>query len=274
MPRRNNFFKRKFKFIKKSTQAFVNKHKKIVIFIILCWFFLLAAKLAYNHYINNPKNTITNIYFSKQIVNNPNFLSLTKETNDFLSGKNLVKEKISGFSNLKEYIKNKFPYVSKINIEIINNKSVKIDFKFQQPLIEFIWSWKNFLVYWENKIYPFNSLYFSWLNFSWLKLYLPWYINKTNPQNLNLIFWKSWLKKIYLYTKIIHKNLPNCKIYFLPGAEYFKVFCKQKIYLFSLKKDIKKQFNQLKLLKIKIPDKISTAKEIDLGSLDNQIFIK
>ena len=269
---RKNKYSRKIKHFKKNISTFIKKHKWLSFLVVFLLLALFSIKIAYNHYINNPKNIIKTVYFDKNVINNPNFSGLMNSTKNTLSWKNIIKNKFTNYKTEKTIIKGTYKYIKKIDIKNMWDNSVYVSFSFSKPLLQVIWSWTDFLIYNPKNIYPFQSKYLSGLKFlTWEKVYLPKYLLWL--KNLNGIFWKNSLDKLLTYIKYIHQQMPNSKIYYLAWWEYLKVFYNNKAYLFSLSKDIKLQFKQLNLLKIKLPDKLKNSKEIDLWSLKEWVFL-
>ncbi len=269
---RKNRFNRKIKALKRNLKKTFLKYKSLVFVIAFLVFSLILIRIWFKYYIDNPKNLITKIYFDKQIVDNPNYYWLIKFTQKKLLWENTVKNKFYHYFFAKESITKKYPFVKDLEIQILSSSIVKVSFEYKKPYFSFVLSWTTFLVYWEKKLFWFDTNLLTWILNDWYKIYLPWYINKDN--NLNLIFWKTSLKTIYYFVKEINKKFLWCKIYFLPWAEYMEVLYKNKKYLFNLKKNLHKQIEQLDLLKTQLPNKFDKSLEIDLWSLKNKIFIK
>jgi len=269
---RKNKFKRKFKTIKRNIKTFFKNHKKLALISSFFLIIFIWWKIAFNYYVNNPKNLIKSVFFNKNILNNPNFSWLVTYTQQALSGQNTVKNKFLHYDQVRQNIKQHYPFVEKISIQPLNSNSVKVSFQFKTPSFYFVGSGLSFAVYDKKTIIPFKTAYLTWNLSSGNKIYLPKYI--LNKNNLNLIFWKTPYDKILNYSQQIQKQFSGSKIYFLPGAEYFKVFYKDKAYLISTEKDLQKQFKQLEIIKTQLPEKFKNASQIDLGSLENKIFLK
>lgn len=271
MLKKRNKLKKKVKNFKRKIQYLAKKHKLFVLFFLFFLVFIIWIKIAYNHYINNPKNIVKNVFFEKNIINNPDLTWLIKFTQNILSGTNTIKNKFLKYKSQIEEIVKHYPFVNKVYITPISKDSVKVKFSFKKPIFIFVWSWYIFPVYTKNLIYKFNKNYLSGINLSWEKIYLPKYL--LNKSNLNNIFWKNSPWKILKYYKTIKQTLPKSTIIYLAWWEYFKVINNQKTYYFSLSKDIKLQLNQLELIKVKLPEKFKKSKEIDLGSLKNWVYL-
>ena len=269
---KRNKYKKKIKVLKRNISKFIKKNKAITIAFFLLAILFIWIKIAYNHYINNPKNLVRNVFFQKKIINNPDLTGLVKYTQNVFSWTNTVKNKFLKYQNQINLIKKKYPFVKKIYTKNVSNNSIEVDFIFKKPLFTFIGSWNVFAVYNKNLIYKFSKKYLSGIILSKEKIYLPKYL--LNKNNLNKIFWKNSPEKILNYYKQIKIKLPKSKIFYIAWWEYLKVIDNWKAYYFSLSKDIKLQLNQLEILKLKIPDKFNNSEEIDLGSLKNTIFLK
>ena len=269
---KRNKFKKKIKFFKRKINLLFKKHKVIVFVFLFGLIFIFGIKIAYNHYIDNPKNLIKNVFFQKQILNNPDLTWLIAFTQNILSGQNTIKNKFLRYQEQIQLIKNKYPFIKQVEITTLSNNSVQVEFKFKNPLFKFIGSWNIFAVYNENKIYLFHKDYLSGINLTWANIFLPKYL--LWRENLNNIFWKNSPQKILNYYKKIQQKLPKSTIIYLAGGEYFKVLHNNKVYFISLSKNLNLQLNQLDIIKLKLPDKFKNAKQIDLGSLKNWIFLK
>ena len=271
MLRKNRFKKKKF-FIKKSIKNFYKQHKKLfwLVFFVLISF--LITKITYNHYINNSKNIIKHIYFNKQLINNPNFSNLVSFTQEIFSWQNSVKSNFFEFKPQKSKIKETFPFIKDIKIEILNPESIKVNFDFVAPYFYFVGSGSVFGLYSENDIIKFDPKYLTWSMLSKNKIFLPDYLQ--NADNLSWIFYKTSLNKFLKYYETIQKHFSDAKVVYLAWWEYFQVITGWKIYLISLDKDINLQIKQLNLLKRNLPDKFKNSVQIDLWSLKNKIFLK
>jgi len=269
---KRNKFKRKIKLLKKSIKQFCVTHKKLTLVVILLLFWFVVAKVAFIHYVDNPQNQVANIFFDKQVLSNPNFSWLVSYTQQVLSGKNTVKNKFLGYSSEISKIKLAYPFVKDIKIQALSRNSVQVNYSFTPPLFYFVGSGISFWVYTENKIIPFKTDFLTGNLANADKVFLPSYmLDKTD---LKLIFWKTPLDKFLTYEKKLSRYFSGSRIYFLPGAEYFKVFYKSKAYLISTDKALSKQLDQLHIIKVQLPDKFKKAQELDLGSLQNEIFLK
>jgi len=249
--------------------------------------FFVILKVSYTKYIDNPNNKITKVYFDKKIITNPNFSKLCDHISDTFSWVNSVKNKVLWYKKPISLIQQRYKYIQTINTELINNKSIKINLKFKTPKMTIFSSWYAFNVYdknniytfdtkylsYKNNIYTFDTKYLSWLNLlsTGVKLYLPSYLSWLN--NINDIFWKDTPDKIIKYYKKIKILYPKSKIFYLAWWWNFAVFVDNKKIIFSLSKDIDKQISQLKLLIKKMPGKYNLAKNIDVGNLDEWIYL-
>ena len=271
--RRNKVLKYKINKFKRRFSFFFSKHKKLVIFLIVIFAFLFILKLEYLKYIDNPKNLITEVYFNKKIISNPNFSGLCNYVSKCFSGVNSVKNKFFWYKKEINLIKSKYKYIKNIKVELMNNQSIKVNFYFKKPKLTIFWSGYAFNVYSKSNIYSLNKKYLSWINLlsTWNKLYLPSYLAWL--KNINDIFWKNSPDKIIEYYKKIKTIYPKSKIFYLAWWEDLLVFISNKKIIFSLSKGIDEQISQLKLLIRKMPDKYNLAKNIDVWNLDKGIFL-
>lgn len=272
MWRRKNKLKRKLFLIKKITKNFYKQHKKLfwVTFFIVSSFFI--TKITYNHYINNPKNIIKHVYFDKQLINNPNFSKLVSFTQEIFSWQNSIKGNFFKFKSQKLKIKEAFPFVKNIKIEVLNPNSIKVSFDFTPPYLYFIGSGYVFGLYNEKNIIKFDPKYLTWSMLINKKVFLPDYLQ--NLDNLSWIFYKTNFNQFLKYYETLQKYFSGAKIVYLAWWEYFQIITGWKNYLISLDKDINLQIKQLNLLKKKVPDKFKNSIQIDLWSLKNKIFLK
>jgi len=273
MLRRNKVLKYKINKFKRRTIFWLWKHKKIVIFLSLMFIFFVILKISYTKYIDNPNNKIIKVYFDKKVITNPNFSNLCDYISDTFSWVNSVKNKVLWYKKPINLIQQKYKYIQTINPELINNQSVKVNLKFKTPKMTIFSSWYVFNVYDKNNIYTFDVKYFSWLNLlsTGVKIYLPSYLSWLN--DINNIFWKNYPDKIIKYYKKIKLFYPKSKIFYLAWWEDLAIFVDNKKIIFSLSKDIDKQISQLKLLIKKMPDKYNLANNIDVGNLDEGIYL-
>ena len=258
---------------KRKLNTFFKKYKKIIITSLVILVFLFWLNISYKKYIDNEKNIITNVFFDKKIINNPNLYELIKSTQTTFSWQNSVKNKIFWFKKEKKEITQNFKFISNIDVKIINNKSIKIKYYFKKPLLSIIWSWNIFSVYNKNDIYKFNKNFLSWINIqnTWYILYLPKYLENTDIDKY--IFWKNSLNRIMKVIKVIKTYFPKWKIYYIAWWENLKLKIKDKNIYFSLSSDIEKQLNKLNLIKTKLIDKYNNAKNIDLWNLNEWVFL-
>jgi len=273
LKRKSNIYK-KIKRAKKKLLLKIKKNKTIIIIAIIVIVFFIWVKISFNKYIDNKKNIINTVYFDKNIINNNQLTWVINFIENTFSWTNSVENKVFRHKTEKENILNKYKYLKKINIQLIDNKTIKVWLNFKKTMINLIWSWKIYWVYNENLIKEFNinnisglNLLYSWSNNLYLPKYLIW-------KKLENIFFKVKLKTIIDYTKKIKQLFKNAKLYYLAWWESIKVDIKQKIYFFSLTKDIQKQINQLNIVKQQLPSEFEKAKVIDLWNLDYWIYLK
>jgi len=274
MLKRKSNIDKKIKRAKKKLLLKIKKHKTILIIATFVIIFLIWVKISYSKYIDNKKNIINTVYFDKYIINNNQLTWVINFIENTFSWTNSVENKILWYKTEKENILNKYKYLKNINIQLIDNKTIKVWLNLRKTKINFIWSWKIYWVYNKNLIKKFNinnisglNLLYTWLNNLYLPKYLIW-------KKLENIFFKVKLQIIIDYTDKIKQLFKNAKLYYLAWWESIKVETKQKIYFFSLTKDIQKQINQLNMIKQQIPWKFKEAKVIDLWNLDYWIYLK
>jgi len=250
------------------------KSHKLFIWIVFVFFSIIIwAKIWYNKYIENPRNIVKTIFFDKNTINNPNLEELTKESEKVFIWTNTVKNKFLKYKTEKQYILDKYKFLSWVIVNKISTSSLKIDFKIKKPKLIFLNSKNIFAVYDEKNIYTFNPEYQTWLNLNIkYQVYLPKYLE--NIKNLKWIFWKNSLDKFLKYIKAIKKVFPNVKLIYLAWWENIKVITKDKIYLFSLQKNIDKQLEQLKTVIISKPKLYNQANIIDIWNLDEWIYLQ
>ena len=266
---RKNKLNIKIRRFRKKIIHFLKTRKIFIILFIIFIFFLVGIKLAYNKYVNNSENIVKNIYFNKNIVNNPNYMDIIKTTNDIFSWINTAKNKLLDYKEERNKLLKNYWFLKKINIEVLSKDSLKINFKFKKPKILFIGSGEVFPVYKNNFIWRFNSNYISWLNLDTkTKIYLPSYIKTDN--NLKGIFWKNNSDKIKKYIDKILKKYPKWKLFYIVWWENIKLVLNNKTIYFSFDKDIEKQINQLKLVENFITKDIKT---IDVWNLNNWVYL-
>ena len=273
LKRKSNIYK-KIKRAKKKLLLKIKKNKTIIIIAIIVIVFFIWVKISFNKYIDNKKNIINTVYFDKNIINNNQLTWVINFIENTFSWTNSVENKVFWYKTEKEKILNKYKYLKEINTQLIDNKTIKVWLKFKKTKINFIWSWKIYWVYDENLIKEFDINNISGLNllYSWSNnLYLPKYLIWKKIKN---IFFKVKLKIIIDYTNKIKKMFKNAKLYYIAWWDSIKVETKQKIYFFSLTKDIQKQINQLNIVKQQLPSEFTKAKVIDLWNLDYWIYLK
>ena len=274
MLRRKSNIDKKIKRTKKKLLLNIKKHKIIIIIVVFIIIFLIWVKISFNKYIDNKKNIINTVFFDKNIINNDQLTWVINFIENTFSWTNSVENKVFWYKTEKEKILNKYKYLKEINTQLIDNKTIKVWLKFKKTKINFIWSWKIYWVYDENLIKEFDINNISGLNllYSWSNnLYLPKYLIWKKIKN---IFFKVKLKIIIDYTNKIKKMFKNAKLYYIAWWDSIKVETKQKIYFFSLTKDIQKQINQLNIVKQQLPSEFTKAKVIDLWNLDYWIYLK
>ncbi len=271
---KKNKLQRKIKRHKKRIFLKIKKHKVKVFITTLIILFFIWLKVSYNIYINNEKNIINTVYFDKYIIDNNQLSWVTNKIEETFIGVNSVKNKILWYEQEKNNIYKKYNYIDKIYLNLIDNSTVKVWLEFKKTKLNFIWSWKIYWVYNENHIEQFNINNISWLNLlnTWANnLYIPEYLYN---KNIDKIFFKTSLEKLITYTEKLKKIFTKWKIYYLAGWESIKIESDNKIYFFSLEKDIDKQILQLKIAKQQVPEKIENARTIDLWNLKTWIYIK
>lgn len=260
--------------LRKKILLNIKKHKIMLTIILVVLVFFSWVKIMYSKYINNKENKISAVYFHKHILENLQLRDLVKDSESAFSGTNSVKDNILDFKEQKEFIKNKYKFLSNVWADIINNNTLQISFSFKKPELEFIWSGTVHAAYSEDNIKKFYTENISWLNLnlSWTnKLRLPRYLHW---ENMKLIFYKNSLKKIQKYTTRIKKTFPESNLYYLAWAENIKVQTKNQELFFSMNKDIDKQLSQYSLLKQKMSEKFKNARIIDLWNLDEWVYLK
>lgn len=260
--------------LKRKINFFLKYKKKYILLIFLFFIFIFWINAFYNKYVNNPENIVSNIYFDKEIINNDNLNILIKNSINTFSWTNTAKNKLLKYKTEKKYILNKYPFLEKINLEVLNKNSLKISYSFKKPKLLMIWSWNIFAIYWKsNYIQKYDKNNLSWLNLDVKeKINLPSYIDTSN--NLKWIFWKNSSNKLIKYIQKIKEFFPNWVLFYIVWWENIKVINNWKTIYFSLKKSIDKQISQLDLIKNKKPKLYSWAIEIDIGNLDEWIYFK
>jgi len=260
--------------LKRKINFFLKYKKKYILLIFLFFIFVFWINAFYNKYVNNPENIVSNIYFDKEIINNDNLNILIKNSINTFSWTNTAKNKLLKYKTEKKYILNKYPFLEKINLEVLNKNSLKISYSFKKPKLLMIWSWNIFAIYWKsNYIQKYDKNNLSWLNLDVKeKINLPSYIDTSN--NLKWIFWKNSSNKLIKYIQKIKEFFPNWVLFYIVWWENIKVINNWKTIYFSLKKSIDKQISQLDLIKNKKPKLYSWAIEIDIGNLDEWIYFK
>ena len=260
--------------LKRKINFFLKYKKKYILLIFLFFIFIFWINAFYNKYVNNPENIVSNIYFDKEIINNDNLNILIKNSINTFSWTNTAKNKLLKYKTEKKYILNKYPFLEKINLEVLNKNSLKISYSFKRPKLLMIWSWNIFAIYWKsNYIQKYDKNNLSWLNLDVKeKINLPSYIDTSN--NLKWIFWKNSSNKLIKYIQKIKEFFPNWVLFYIVWWENIKVINNWKTIYFSLKKSIDKQISQLDLIKNKKPKLYSWAIEIDIGNLDEWIYFK
>ena len=273
MPRKSKLYIKINRFKRKISHTL--KNNKLYIFLIFVLvLFIIWIKVFYNKYVNNPENIVSNIYFDKKYINNDNLDNLIKTTTSTFSWTNSAKNKILNYKSEKEFITSNFPFLEKINIEVLSKNTLKISYNFKKPKLLMVWSWETFAVYWNKSfIQKFDNNFLSWLNLDTKeKINLPSYIDTSN--NLKWIFWKHSVDKLITYIKKIKKEFPQWVLFYIVWWENIKVINNWKTIYFSLEKDIDKQLSQLNLIKDKKPKLYSWSIEIDIGNLDEWIYFK
>lgn len=270
--RKNNLDKITKRIIKRLWMK-IRRYKTKLIIICIIMFFLVWINISYKKYIDNKKNIINTVYFDKYIINNSQLTWLIYFTEKTFSWANSVKNKIFWYKKEKEKILNKYNMLKKVKIHLIDNKSIKVWLDFKKPKLNFIWGWKIYAVYNKNLIKGFDIKSISWLNLTWVnKLYLPNYLSWIKIDNK--IFFKIKLETIIEYSNKIKNLFPNAKLYYIAWWKAIKVQTKDKIYFFSLKKSIKKQLDQLYIVKHQIHWKFKNSKVIDLWNLEDWVYLK
>lgn len=273
MLRRKNNLDKITKRIIKRLWIKIRRYKTKLIIICIIMFFLVWINISYKKYIDNKKNIINTVYFDKYIINNSQLTWLIYFTEKTFSWANSVKNKIFWYKKEKEKILNKYNMLKNVKIHLIDNKSIKVWLDFKKPKLNFIWGWKIYAVYDKNLIKGFDIKSISWLNLTWVnKLYLPNYLSWIKIDNK--IFFKIKLETIIEYSNKIKNLFPNAKLYYIAWWKAIKVQTKDKIYFFSLKKSIKKQLDQLYIVKHQIPWKFKNSKVIDLWNLEDWVYLK
>jgi len=272
--RKNNIIK-KIKRIIKKISINLKKNKILWIIGIIIIIFFIWIKINYYKYIENENNIINTIYFDKNIMNNNTLSWMINFIQNTFLWSNSAKNKILWYKAEKEKILLKYTYLENIKISLIDNKSIKIFLQFKKPKLNFIGSWMIYWVYDENTIQDFNINNISWLNLqnTWtITLYLPNYLYWEKIEST--LFFKTNLDTIISYANNIKKLFKNAKIYYLAWWESIKVETKDKIYFFSLTKDIEKQINHIKIVKNKLLWEFEKAKIIDVWNLEEWIYLK
>ncbi len=270
MIRKNNIKILRFK---RKIIHFLKTHKLLIALVFLFFSVGIWVKIWYNKYINNPKNIVKSVFFNKNIINNPNLAELAKESEKVFIWTNTIKNKFLKYKTEKKYILDNYTFLSWITVNKLSSNSLKIDFKIKKPKLIFLNKKYIFPVYSEKNIYTFNPKYQTWLNLNIKnKVYLPKYLD--NIDNLKWIFWKDKLDKFLKYTKTIKKTFPTAKLIYLAWWENIKVITKDKIYLFSLQKNIDKQLEQLKIVIINKPKFYNQASIIDVWNLDDWVYLQ
>lgn len=271
--KKNNLYK-KIKRTKKRLLLQIKKHKTKLMISIFIIVFLLWTKIIYDIYINNDKNIVNKVYFDKYIIDNEQLTWMINDIEQTLLGVNSVKNKILWYESEKKSIYDKYKYIDNIDINLIDNNTIKVWLDFKKTKLNLIWSWKIYWIYGENLIKEFDIDNISWLNIlhTWANnLYLPSYLYGKKLEN---IFFKIKLDTVLKYTNKIKEMFNDWKLYFLAWWESIKVETEDKIYFFSLTKDIQKQINQLNIAKQQVPSKVQKAQIIDLWNLETWIYLK
>lgn len=256
----------------KKTQKKSKKNRKKIGFfflrLVILWSVSLWIYLVIKNIIFRPENTIHEVIISEKTQNHYHNPLLKKIIEKNLIKKNSIIVRWFWKNELKQTLKEQFPFIQKITISSKDSSSVMIDIDFQEPEIIFLQKDKKLAsVNW--KIFSISSGDARWIDI--IKIHLPDY---WNPTNLSGIFYKINHQTLLQQISLIQEKISGImQIIYIPGGSKIIVKTKDMSIYFDNSKSLEEQIDKLLLLQQNYRD-FWKIKEIDLSSLDTPIIKK